>query len=136
MITTSKGEIALLKVLLRAAEKGWPCSRPTIEGTRYDLIIDDGKILHRVQVKYANGSTPHGTGSVHLHLSKKPTTGTRPRISYSDDIDALLVYLPATDSIVWLEREIWHGKHDIYLRHTPSKSNQVKGCLFVADHTF
>lgn len=53
MTSAQKGELALLKVLVRANELGWVASRPTRD-CRYDLVLDDGKQLHRVQVKYCN----------------------------------------------------------------------------------
>ena len=53
-----KGEIAQLKVQLRAAEKGVTLSKPLID-SRYDFIRDDGRKQERAQVKYASGKSPH-----------------------------------------------------------------------------
>jgi len=50
--TAQKGEIAMLRVLQRAVERGWLATRPTRD-YRYDLVLDDGERVYRVQVKYA-----------------------------------------------------------------------------------
>ena len=44
-----KGIIAQLKAELRANELGFIVSKPTTENCRYDMIIDDGKKLNRIQ---------------------------------------------------------------------------------------
>lgn len=47
--TAQKAEIAMAKVRMRAAERGIPVSVPTTDSVRYDLVIDDGGRLYRVQ---------------------------------------------------------------------------------------
>ena len=49
-----KGIIAQLKAELRANELGFIVSKPTTENCRYDMIIDDGKKLNRIQIKYCS----------------------------------------------------------------------------------
>lgn len=69
MDTNKKGEIAKLKVELMAAELGWISSR-TVEGSRYDLVLDNGKKLYRTQVKYADGKSSHSDGSILVGFRK------------------------------------------------------------------
>ena len=57
MNSANKSEIAVLKLELRANQKGYFVSLPKNQSSRYDLIIDDGKKLYRTQVKYLNRST-------------------------------------------------------------------------------
>src|SRR5438309_2267143 len=75
LATNLLGEFAVAKVFLRAIEKGWTVSRPMME-CRYDLILDDGLRLYRVQVKYAGGKTPKQvSGVVPVGLKKWRTDG-------------------------------------------------------------
>jgi hypothetical protein len=87
--THQKGEIAQLKVQLRAAEKGIVLSKPVVD-SRYDFILDDGRRLERVQVKYASGKAPHSQGSVKINL--KSWEGRKLRRRYcANEVDSLLV---------------------------------------------
>jgi hypothetical protein len=47
--------------------KGWIASRPTRD-CRYDVVLDDGERLYRVQVKYAGRRAVHCDGAVSLDV--------------------------------------------------------------------
>lgn len=135
MQTTKKGEIAVLKVTLRALEKGFIVSKPIVD-TKYDLIVDDGKERHRVQVKYANGKSSHSSGAVVVQTGtrKYKKTDHDYRTGYtSEDIDAILVYLPSVDKILWIGGDKFEGKRAITMRHEKSKNGQEKGINLVED---
>ena len=72
--TDGKGTIALMQFLLRAAEKNVATSIPT-QPLRYDVIIDQGGILGRVQVKYSGSQLSNGSFMVKVtslgHSKKK-----------------------------------------------------------------
>ena len=59
----------MLRALQRSVEKGWLASRPTRD-CRYDLVLDDGERLYRVQVKYAGRRAVHCQGAVSLDFTK------------------------------------------------------------------
>lgn len=63
-----KGQLAVSKAQVRAIELGYYVSVPLMD-YRYDLVLDDGKKLWRVQVKYANRISTHTTGSVVVNLA-------------------------------------------------------------------
>lgn len=132
MTTAQRGEIALLHVLARAVEKGWLASRPTLD-CRYDLILDDGNKLHRVQVKYVARKASHGTvGSVALQFTKGGRYKGRGRYS-QNDVDAILVYVVPANVIVWLGPELFHNRTSINLRYEPSSHGRRIGCVNVTD---
>ncbi len=134
--TNFLGEFAIAKVVLRAIEKGVTPSRPLIE-CRYDLILDDGK-PHRVQVKYAGGKAPkQASGVVPVGLKKWRTDG-RPPIRYytAEEIDAVVVYLPVTDQILWLGPEVFEGRTMLHVRLEPTRNGQEKGCLMAAEYVW
>jgi hypothetical protein len=127
--TAQKGELALLRALQRAVEKGWIASRPTRD-CRYDVVLDDGERLYRVQVKYAGRRAWNCEGAVSLDFTKG---GRRDRTYLDHEIDAVLAYIAQVDVIVWLSREHFYGRRNIQLRYAPTLSGQRNGCLMVSN---
>lgn len=129
--THQKGEIAQLKVQLRAAEKGIVLSKPVID-SRYDFILDDGQRLERVQVKYASGRAPHSQGSVKINL--KSWDGRKLRRRYcADEVDALLVYIPQMDEVLRFEADLFCQRASFTIRLEPAKNGQTKSILNARD---
>jgi hypothetical protein len=131
----AKAEIAMLKVQMRAIEKGMVVSKPTAEGTRYDLILDDHGQLFRVQVKYSSVLATHSSGSIQIRLVKNDGKGcARP---YADtEIDLLAVYLPSIDKICAIPISVCRGMTGITLRISDSKNGQKKKIWRVNDFIF
>lgn len=131
-ITTNvKGQIAATKVELRALELGFIPSKPVFD-TRYDLILDDGNKLLRVQIKYANAKPSYINGSVSVNLTY--TNRKNEVYTYNQsEVDALIVYLPKLDKLCYLTPDLFIGKTRIYLRYLKSKNNQKKGIINVDD---
>lgn len=131
-----KGETALLKIALRATEKGIIVSRPIVEGTRYDLIFDINKTLQKVQIKWCD--TKAGNGAVGINLFKSDRRSSqRRKIEYTeDDFDLLLVYLPKTDKIYAFSSTFALKEHKgrFNLRYLPSKNSQIKKCINASEY--
>lgn len=125
--TEHKGHIAELKTLVRAAEKGWIASRPTISA-RYDLILDDGMRLWKVQVKYGNGRTSYSVGAAMVELRRHGRKYTK------EEIDAIIVYLPVVDALCWIPGEVFNQRGQICIRYAPSKNGQIAKCLMASDY--
>jgi hypothetical protein len=119
-----RGQLAVLKVEQRALELGFIVSRPSTPA-RYDLVIDDGKQCHRVQVKYANGKTFHAQGVAIASLRREGRTYQR------GEIDAIVVYVAPVDCVCWFGSEEFHGKANLYIRYQPAKNGQNNKCKFV-----
>jgi len=85
--SSQKGGLAELKVAAEAADLGFGILRPATEGLRYDLVLDVGGTLLRVQVKWA---TLKGlVVSIPLRTSRH-TPGGYVRTQYSTaEIDGL-----------------------------------------------
>ncbi|MBV9848068.1 MAG: hypothetical protein JO250_00125 [Armatimonadetes bacterium] len=134
MDTNDKGEYALLKVKQIALERGICLSAPTMANCRYDLVVDCGERLVRAQVKYADGIVARSTGNVQLDLRKVTRGNKRGKTcDTAQEVDALLVYVPKIDRVLWLEEPYFHGKQNIVIRIAPSKNNQKKNCLLAED---
>lgn len=127
MTNSFKGQYAVLMVEKRALEKGFLVSHPISSQCRYDLIIDDGNTLFRVQVKYGNVKTKEsGASKVCLRKNNKPYL--------TSEIDALAIYLPILDKICWVTGNDFHGKKALQIRLEPSKNGQIDKCFFANEH--
>lgn len=124
MTRNEKGEYAVLKVIQRAIEKGFIVSR-SMEYSRYDLVVDDGKKLWRVQVKYAGSKTSHSTGAVHANLRSRSyeADDRDKKTSYGETVDAFAVYVPQADKVVWLDAKEHGHKEAITLRYEAPKKD-------------
>jgi hypothetical protein len=127
MLTNQKAGLAQLKVKARAIEKNIVVSEPILD-TVYDLILDIEGVLYKVQVKYADGSVQNSEGSITCGLKKKSHGKF---MGYTrDDIDAILVYIPKIDKILWFDPEYFENKKQFVIRIEAAKNSQRKGILF------
>ena len=58
--TIARGSEAELMVSLVAVQQGFNVSIPLNHHSEYDMILDSGKKLHRIQVKRAFETNSHG----------------------------------------------------------------------------
>jgi len=134
--THQKGEIAFLRCALRAAEKGMVLSRPTTEA-RYDAILDDGKELLRVQVKYGDGRSFSTDGAIKVDLRRKSQSkSAKTRIYTKDEVDAVLAYIPRIDEVVYFPPKVFSGKPVLQVRVETPKNGQKKGVMFAKDYVW
>lgn len=100
-----KGEIANLAVQKMATEKGWIVSKPTTEA-RYDLILDDGHDLHKVQIKYCDNKRK----AVYLTKYNGRHNYSKDRKKYTrEEVDVIIVYSPC-DGLIWLKDDLFDNK--------------------------
>ena len=130
--TNTKGQLAVSKAELRAFELGYIPSRPLFD-SRYDLVIDDGKHLSRLQVKYANGKSSNADGAIVVKLEyvdRKKNIYTY----QNSEVDALVVYIPRIDKLCFFPRTIFVGKKKLSIRIAPSINNQKKRIIAAKDY--
>lgn len=121
--TNSKGELAQLKVEIRAIEKGIIVSKPTRHESRYDCVLDENGKLLRAQVKYASGADSKTDSSVRVELRKIHKNHS---LTYSSsEIDVLLVYVPRIDRVLVFGPKHFDGKSCINVRMEKPKNNQA-----------
>lgn len=127
LTTNLKGQLAVSKTELRAIELGFLPSRPLFD-SRYDLIVDDGKNISRVQIKYANGKSKNSTGNVVVKLEYE--NRKKQFYTYNDsEVDALVVYIPEIDKLCYFPKPVFVGKRKLSIRIKPAKNNQEKGVI-------
>lgn len=131
---TIHGLIAQNKAELRAIEKGYIVSKPIHECVRYDMLVDDGNSIKRLQVKYAGGKQTGSTGSCKVDFRKKSINGSKRNYYTKDEIDGALVYIPELDEICYFPIDVIEHKPTLTIRYVDSKSNRTKGVTFAKDY--
>lgn len=121
--TKFKGDVSELRVAASLTEAGYAVSKPLGDSQRYDLIIDDGQRLARVQVK-----TGRIRGDVVMfnccstHGHRRTSLTTRP---YQGQIELLAVFCPDNGK-VYLVPEADLTRSKIQLRLAAPRNNMAK----------
>lgn len=85
-MSSSFGAIAEMTFILEVMKKGLIPSRPCFEGCAYDLIVDNGKNRHRIQVKSTFSKGPvYKMEAIRSNDMSKPYT--------PDDCDYIVFYV-------------------------------------------
>lgn len=121
---TSKGVEAQLKAEIRANELGYIVSKPTTECCRYDMIIDTGDGLKRLQVKYCDCKAKSANGAVVLNLRKFSSNNNERPYYTQNEIDALVVYVKPINKLCYFPIDVIDGKKSINIRYETAKNNQ------------
>lgn len=90
-------EAAIISKLIAA---GYSVSIPFGDNDKYDLVVDDGGTLHRVQCKTA-WQNKEQTIRFNTH-SQTTKDGSYHENTYQDEIDAFLVRYPTTERLYWI----------------------------------
>jgi hypothetical protein len=122
-----KGEVAVAKCLLRAAEIGMILGRPFLE-CRYDALLDTGKGVLRAQVKYVD-TWRIQKGAVQVSLRR----GNR-RSYTAQEVKVVLAYVPEIDRILWIGPDIIDGKTGLSFRLVAARNNNRKLVRSAADY--
>lgn len=122
-----RSEVTILRELVH---RGYSVSIPFSTNQRYDLIVDVGDRLLKVQCKTGrirNGAIEFNTISIRTNMHKVLTRG------YDGEIDYFAVYCPQTDGIYFVPiEEARRGK--CYLRVAPATNNQSKRIRWASDY--
>ena len=89
------------KALSMLIEHGHSVSIPFGDNDKYDLVVDDGETLYRLQCKTA-WENKEQTIRFNTH-SQTTRDGTYHEQTYQRDIDAFLVYYPKNDRFYWID---------------------------------
>jgi PD-(D/E)XK endonuclease len=133
-LAKSKGDLAELIVAADLARRGYQVSFPYGEDCDYDLIVDRGGRLERVQVKYADSKGD--VISVQCYSSSLTNGKVKRRKPYTElTVDWIAVYDPATDRCYYVaSHEFADGRYHISLRIAATKNSQRKGVRFAEDY--
>lgn len=124
------GEITEQQVALEFLKKGYLVSKPLVQSSRYDFIVDINHRLYKVQVKTGtvkeDAYIEFATSTSHTN-----TQGTI-NLSYSqEDVDFFATMYQNECYLIPFEL---CGKRMQRLRLIPTKNNQTKGILFAKEY--
>jgi hypothetical protein len=133
LTTNQKGLIAEQAVIYECVKLGIGVARP-LNDERYDLILDLGPELRRVQCKWSVRC-----GDVIVIRTRRCRRGREGLIhrSYApDEIDAIAAFCPETARCYLLPHELSVGRAAVQLRLGPTKNNQAAGIRWARDYEF
>lgn len=90
MNSKQKGNIGIGAAIAYFSKIGWNVSTPLTDSQDYDIIVDDGDFLYKVQVKYVAHKATSGSYSIPLR-SISGTTGKEYKTVKDSFVDYLFV---------------------------------------------
>jgi hypothetical protein len=119
--TTERGNVSEAWVLVALIEAGYTVLHPFGDGCKYDLVIDDGVTLRRVQCK--TGRLKNGCVAFNAY-SVAGNSGGKPQ-NYRGLADLFAVYCPDNGQVYLVPVESV-GISKINLRVEPTRNSQGK----------
>lgn len=130
-----KGDLAELKVAADLVAQGYRVLFPFGEDHSYDLAIDDGARLLRVQVKHTRSDGHVITAKCFTHSLTGGRVRTKTRYT-TEHIDCLAIWDATTDRCFYLSAELLGtGRSYVYLRYSAPRNNQRRRIRWAADYT-
>ncbi len=131
--TSKKGEITESIVLAKLVQLGYECLIPWGHDHRYDIAIDDGGKLVRIQCKTAryleeSGCLEFNAAITYARVGGKPHT----RKGYKGEADYFGVYSPDIEKVYLVPVDDVPGSV-VKLRLHEAKNNQQKGIRWAED---
>ena len=127
-ITKSKGDIGEAAIRLDILRRGYKIAQPLGEDWSFDLIVQRGRELERVQCKY----TESRNGVVSVQCRSCNNWSVK-RYS-SNDVDWIACYDKNTDKCYYVPANLLGaGRREIKSRLSPPKNNQQKKVLYARE---
>ncbi len=130
-----KGNAAELAIAAEASRLGLSVLKPLTEHERYDLVVEVGGRLLRVQCKWASRRGE----VIRVRLSSCHHSPTRGYVHSSyeiDEIDVIAVYCHDVGKSYLLPIEDFAGRSMVYLRLGPARNNQRASLNWAAAYEF
>ena len=135
MLTTDqKGAIAESAIIHAAVKMNVGVYRPVVEGGRYDLVLDAGAKLLRMQCKWA--PRVRGVVVIRCYSSRRAPEGFRKRAYTADEVDCIAAYCRDIDRCFLVPADRFHGHSHVQLRLVPSRNNQRRGVNWAEEFDF
>lgn len=134
MNSKTKGNLGEIKIASEFIKYGCMVSFPFGDNARYDLIVDDGNSLKKVQVKYANSKSKENSWRCFCVSSKNHTTNKK-LDKYKNDVDIMAFYLPEIDKCIMFNIDEIGDKASLHVREEAPLNNQ-NNVIYVEEHTF
>lgn len=116
-----QGDNAELRFMLLNQELGYVVSKPFGDNSKYDLIVDTGDELQRVQVKSTSRKDTSSGADCYNCLV---CSGVKSKIKYSEkDIDYIAIYVIPENTWYKIPIQVINGKTVKLYPHRESKKN-------------
>ncbi len=129
---SQKGAAAEAEIAAAAIRLRLQVLRPVGEGGRYDLAIDIGEKLLRVQCKWA--SRRGDVLTANCITSRYTPRGYRRTTYTANEIDAIATYAPDTDRCYLIPVNEVEGHTVLSLRLRPTRNNQAQLVRWAKDY--
>jgi PD-(D/E)XK nuclease superfamily protein len=126
-----KGNVAEAAIAFAATRLGLPVYTPLTEHSRYDLVIEIGGKLEKVQCKWGRHRPEEGIVSVQLQQSRCTPGGYVHNSYEAGEVDLVAVYCGALDRCYLLPEPLFVGRRAVYLRLDPTRNGQ-RACINLA----
>ena len=124
------GEITEQQVALEFLKLGYMVSKPLVQSSKYDFIVDINHKLYKIQVKTGTAKEENSYIEFATSTSHTNTKGTI-NLTYSkDDVD---FFATMYENQCYLVPKELCGNRNQRLRLKPTKNNQTKGITFAKD---
>jgi hypothetical protein len=127
------GDRSALASMLALHEAGYSVCVPFGENTRYDLVLDDGRRLARIQCKTGRLRS----GAIRFNACSSYAHHPNPRLlqrSYLGEVDYFCIYCPDTSGVYLVPIDEVPLRRQGALRVEPPRNNQVRRIRFAADY--
>jgi prevent-host-death family protein len=136
MTSNRKGAIAEAAIALEAIKLGIPVLKPVAEHGRYDLGLELGDRIARVQCKWGSLDEAEAVITVNLTSSWLSPRGYVRSTYAENEIDLVAVYCGALDRCYLLPSALVAGRRQISLRLVPTLNRQRACVTLASDHEF
>ena len=124
------GEITEQQVALEFLKMGYLVSKPLVQSSKYDFILDVNHKLYKIQVKT---SAPKEEDAYIEFATSTSHTNTRGTINLSYSEEDVDFFATMYNNECYLIPYSMCGKRAQRLRLVPTKNGQTKGILFAKD---
>ena len=135
MNSKTKGNLGEIAVAHEFIKWGCTVSFPFGDNARYDLIVDDGQNLKRVQIKYTDCKSENNSWACRCESSKNHTTNKR-MDKYIGDVDLMVFYIAELQTCIMFTMDEIGQRTTINVREEYPNNGQRKGIILIKDHTF
>jgi hypothetical protein len=133
LTSAQKGAIAEAEIAAAAIRHGMTVLRPLNDGRRYDLVLDTGTQILRVQCKWAPRSGD--VIVVRARTSRYTPTNGYIRTTYdAHEIDGVALYCPEVDGCFFIPIAEMAGRGYLHLRLAPARNHQQMGVTMAATY--
>jgi prevent-host-death family protein len=131
LTSNDKGNIAEAAIALEAIKLGIDVLKPMAEHGRYDLALDLGGGLLRVQCKWGSLDRALGVICVRVGGSRHTPSGYVTSTYSTEEIDAIAVYCAELAEAFLIPIDVAAGKRQLHLRLDPPRNGQ-RACINLA----